>query len=471
MTFAQLEAGAWRGAARLTSVGLKPGDRVLVFAANSPDWIVGFWSVALAGCVNVLGNCWWSTEEIAHAVGLTRPTAVLTDDWTSPRSPQTIMELPIAELAAHADRAVAPPPTGERDPAVVIFTSGTTGASKGAVLSHRALIALQHTLLHVTGLLADGHVRERPPDVTLQTAPLFHVGGVQAMLRSLVTGSTMVVPAGRFDPALVLETIEREKVQRWGAVPTMVSRVLEHPDIRLRDVGSLRSISVGGSPVPTALVRRMRAAFANTRSGVGTIYGLTEAGGTLTAASGRDLAERPGTVGRPLPLAEIRIACPDRDGVGEILARTPTQMDGYWGGRDDAIDAEGWIHTGDVGRLDADGYLYVTGRSKEVIIRGGENIACNHVEDQLLAHPDVLECAVLGQPHDDLGEEVAVAVVLRPGAAVNTNGLADFLRDRLAYFEIPSRWWLRDLPLPCNDTGKVDKRLLAATWPSTCPRP
>jgi long-chain acyl-CoA synthetase len=288
------------------------------------------------------------------------------------------------------------------------------------------------------------------------------------MLRSLITGSTMVLTAGRFNPARVLEIIERHNIQRWGAVPTMVTRVLDHPDIEYRNVRSLRSVSLGGSPVPVGLLERIRAAFPSSRNGVGKIYGLTEAGGTLTAASGADLANRPGTVGRALPLTEIRIDCPDHGGVGEILARSATQMDGYWGAsKDSIIDPEGWIHTGDLGYLDADNYLYVVGRSKEVIIRGGENVASAHVEEKLLEHPDVLECAVLGLPHSDLGEEVAAVVLLRSTRTIDPAALGAFLRENLAYFEIPSRWWIYDGPLPCNDSGKVDKQRLAATWPAT----
>ena len=468
MTFAEFEELAWRGATMLTSFGVKPGDRVLLLAANGPDWIVAFWSIALVGGVNVLGNCWWSAEEVAGAVKLTEPVVTVTDEWTSSGAPSEIAQIPVSEPAncdfSGAHRA--PPPTVEHDPAAIIFTSGTTGASRGATISHRSLIALQHTLLHRTSLLSDGSVVERPSDVTLQTAPLFHIGGVQAMLRALVTGSTMVLPRGRFDPALVLEIIEAERVQRWGAVPTMVSRVLDHPDVTRRDVTSLRSVNLGGSPIPAGLVERIVKAFPNTLHGVGKIYGLTEAGGTLTSASAQDVVERPGTVGRPVPLAEIRIQSPNSDGVGEILARSASQMDGYWGLPDAGIiDQDGWIHTGDLGYLDSDGFLFVTGRSKDVIIRGGENIASAHVEDVLVKHPAVVECAVLGLPDDDLGEVIAAAVVLRAGSAVGPDALAEYLRGELAYFEIPSYWWIHDSPLPCNATGKVNKRLLAAAWP------
>ncbi len=218
--------------------------------------------------------------------------------------------------------------------------------------------------------------------------------------------------------------------------------------------------------MPPELVTRIKARFPNVERGVSQVYGLSEAGGTLTAASGRDLVERPGTAGRALPLVELRIDRPDEKGTGEVLARTPTAMLGYWGqSSDDAIDEEGWVHTGDLGHLDADGYLFITGRMKDLIIRGGENIAAAHVENVLLRHPDVAEVAVCGRPDPDLGEIVAAAVVLAPDSPVTVTELRSFAAEHLAYFEIPTAWWLRTEPLPSNDVGKVQKRQLLATWP------
>jgi long-chain acyl-CoA synthetase len=223
---------------------------------------------------------------------------------------------------------------------------------------------------------------------------------------------------------------------------------------------------MGGAPVTPELVARTRAAFPNARRGVGTIYGLTESGGALTAGVGDAFADRPHSVGRPLPVVELRIAEPDASGVGEILARSPTVMSGYWGAPDDPIlDAAGWLRTGDVGRIDTDGYLYVLDRTKDVIIRGGENIAGPHVEDRLLAHEAVADVAVVGLPHPDLGEEVAAAVVLQPGRQVTTEELAAHAAAGLAHFEVPSTWWIRSEPLPVNAVGKVLKRELRATWP------
>jgi long-chain acyl-CoA synthetase len=306
---------------------------------------------------------------------------------------------------------------------------------------------------------------DRPGAVNLLTGPLFHIGGIQNMTMALVGGHTLVFLEGRFDPIEVLDLIEREQVTIWGGVPTMARRVIEHPSMEGRDLSSLRSVSLGGAPVPPDLIGRLGEAFPNARRGVSTVYGMTEAGGTVAAAGGKLMAEHPGTSGRPGDMVDMRIADPDADGVGEVLVRTPGQMLGYWadGGASAAtVDEEGFLHTGDLGRLE-DGLLFITGRSKDVIIRGGENIAAPHVEAVLLEHPDVVEAGVVGLPHEDFGEEVAAAVILREDA--DLSGVEVHCRSRLAHFEVPTRWWIRTEALPTNDAGKLDKRTLRKIWP------
>jgi long-chain acyl-CoA synthetase len=218
--------------------------------------------------------------------------------------------------------------------------------------------------------------------------------------------------------------------------------------------------------VQPELTARLRLAFTGAGRGLSTIYGMTETGGTVAAASGQLMAEHPRTSGRATPVTELRIDSPEPDAVGEILVRTPGQMLGYWGrAATDIIDAEGWVHTGDLGRIE-DGLLYVTGRSKDIIIRGGENIASAHVESALLRHPAVRNVAVVARPDSDLGERVGAAVELDPAASVSAQDLAEFARTHLPNHEVPTDWWLLTDQLPMTEAGKVDKRKLNATWPS-----
>ncbi len=424
-------------AAVLGEHGVGPGDRVMLLAFNSVEWIVGFWATLAAGAVVVLANPWWSEAELRHALGVVDVSLVLADPRSGTLVPPGAAALQLEEMTAlaAAQAPVPPPPApSEDEPAIILFTSGTSGPPKGAVLPHRSVIALQHMLLHVTRQLPHTLGDDSPREVALQTGPLFHIGGVQALVRQLLLGGTLVFPRGRFDPTEVLELMEQEGVHRWGGVPTMVGRVLNDPTIEGRDLSSVRAISLGGSPVPPELVARIKTRFPNVERGVSQVYGLSEGGGTLTAASGRDLVERPGTAGRPLPLVELRIDRPDEKGTGEVVARTPTQMLGYWGQSSEGaidteiIDAGGWVHTGDLGHLDDDGYLFITGRMKDLIIRGGENIAAPHVENVLLRHPEIQDVAVCGRPDADLGEIVAAAVVLDPASAVTVADLRSLRR-------------------------------------------
>lgn len=475
LTFADVVARARGGAAQLTAAGLRPGGNVLLMGHGAPEWIVGFWAIVVAGGVVTLGNAWWSDDELAHALDVSAPDVIVADAAIAARlasRPHVIeWSLFVDQAGAAATEQTAHHPVvggSESDPAVVLFTSGTTGKAKGAVLSHRALIAALHSTLLVTRRLP--YVRgATPPDVMLSTGPLFHIGGIYGLLQALLFGRTLVFLNGRFDAGEVLDVIETRRIDRWPAVPTMLQRVLDHPSLPDRDVSSVRSLAVGGSALPPGLLDRMQQAFPNASRHVSQVYGLTEAGGTLTATSARDeAASRPGMVGRPMPLVDLRIHDPDESGVGEILARTATQMTGYLGAdSDDVIDSEGWLHTGDLGRLDDEGRLYLVGRSKDLIIRGGENVAAAHVEHILGSCPGVLEVAVVGLPHEDLGEEVAAVVVVGADRDADASDeLSAHAKQHLAYFERPSRWWIRHEGLPVNSVGKVDKRQLVSEWPA-----
>lgn len=490
MRFAGVRAGVERVAAQIARTGVAPGDRILLLAGNCPEWVISLWAGTRLGTVVAVGNTWWSAAEVAHAVELIAPRLVVCDRASRTLLPArwsaaSVLDLELVRQWAVADDAhnsVYPLSEGhahEDDPALIVFTAGTTGAPKAVVLAHRSVISNLHGLLAGAGRLPHQIDPARRCGVVLQSGPLFHIGGIQSLLLAVVAGNTVVFLDGRFDPGQVLDLIEAEGVTVWGGVPTMASRVLDHPSLAERDLSSVRSITMGGSRVPPELLDRMRAAFPNARRGMSTIYGMTESGGTVASASGDLMAEHPETSGAPGPLVDLRIGALGADGLGagttgEILVRTPGQMIGYWdasaggllaSGPDVPIDADGWLHTGDLGRVD-DGLLFVTGRSKDIVIRGGENIAAAHVEAVLVRHPDVLVAAVVGLPDSDLGERVAAAVQLVPGSRASAELLAAYAQDHLARFEVPSDWQLSTEPLPITDVGKIDKNTLRATWPS-----
>lgn len=468
ITYAAHETAVRHTADELSRLGVKRGDRVLMLAANSPEMIAAWWATTAIGAVLVLGNAWWSDDEVTHAIDVTTPKLAIVDERCAKRLPQAVPRYAIETIAdafESQQQRVRAVDVEEDDPAVILFTSGTTGRPKGAVLSHRAVIANLQNLLVATRQLPDRIDPGSTKAIYLLAFPLFHMSGMQTILLAALGGGRLVFRHGRFDAGKILDLIEREHVTHFGLVPTMASRILDDPRIADADLTSVRSITTGGMPVSADLLVRIRARFPNVSRGLGQIYGLSEAGGVLTIASGDDCKLRPTTVGRPLPVVELRVDSPDDDGIGEILARSPTNMSGYWAHEDDAtVDSEGWLHTGDLGRVDEDGYLHILGRSKDVIIRAGENIAAPAVEECLMQHPAVAETMVVGLPHNDLGEEVAAVVVLAANADVDADALTEFVAGRLAHFEVPTKWWIRRDQLPMTDSGKAAKAEVTRQW-------
>lgn len=453
---------------RLVSLGIRPCDRVALLAYNSPDWVLALWAIWSAGAVPVLGNRWWSAKEAEHSLAMVQPRVVITD------APGLAAgcAAPVLDIAtlrdcfsgALVDLPEIPGPAAEESPAVVLFTSGSTGMPKGVELPFRSVVANQQNVLARARQWPPLIPVDAPQPVTLVSTPLFHIGAFATLITQTLTGGRIVFNAGRFDPEQVLTLIEAERVQRWGAVPTMAARLLEHPAFDDHDLSSLRSFPLGGAPVPPVLLERLARRLPQLQGrGLVNMWGMTEGGGFFTVATGPDLERHPKTVGRPLPTVEVRIADPDDRGVGEVLVRSPTVMLGYVGIDDDSIDADGWLRTGDLGHIH-DGYVFIDGRSKDMVIRGGENIACPHVEAALMRHPDVVEAAALGLPHPELGEELVAVVVHRPGAAPTEADLVRHMADEVAYFAIPTRWVIRAEPLPTVGTEKVDKRGLATEF-------
>lgn len=465
ISYARFRAALPRAVEQLTALGIGAGDRVMVFGYNSPEWVLALWSLWLTGAVPVLGNRWWSRAEIAHATKLLDLRHILTDTAVdAPTATSDLADLAAAFASAGEDGDLVSAERDLDDEALVLFTSGSSGMPKAVQLSRRSVIANQQNIFARSGRRPDRLASDSPAVVSLASTPMFHIGGCSALLTHFLTGGRIVVPQGRFDAGRAMALIEAERVAVWGAVPTMAVRVLEHPDFGSYDLTSLRSWPLGGAPVSPHLLQRIRTALPNLATrGLSNTWGMTEAGGFLTVADGRDLLERPGTVGRPYPVVEVRIDSPDADGVGEVLARSPTVMLGYAGRDDGTVDAEGWLRSGDLGHLDDDGYLYIDGRSKDMVIRGGENIACPQVEAALMSHPAVVEVAVFGIPHADLGEELAAVVVHRDGTAPPAvEALRAHLADSVASFAVPTAWHLTTTPLPTLAGEKVDKKTLAA---------
>lgn len=469
LTGAEHAAAVARVAQALRAQGARAGQRIVLLGYNQVEWLVAFWALQCIGATAVLGNAWWSDEEAAAAIAQVAPSMVLTDRPLTRALPADPVRLQFTDIRAAIEQAASTPllvaPVNEDAHAVVIFSSGTTGQAKGVAMSHRSVIANIQNLLLLTSRLPSELPASHPGTVSLLTMPLFHLAGIQISFMTLLSGGTLVFLDGRFDPVEALTLIERERVRAWGSVPTMVSRVIQHEDFARYDTSSVSSIPMGGAAIPHELRAEVQRAFPKTRKRVGSMYGLTEAGGVLAAGSGSDLEGRPNCVGKPLPAVEIRIRNANAEGVGEIVARTPTATSGYLGDATPICDADGWILSGDLGRFDDEGFLYVVGRLKDTIIRGGENVASVHVERCLRTHPAVLEVAVVPMPHHDLGEEVCAAVVLREGAQASVEELRAHAAGQLARFEVPSRWWLTHEPLPTNASGKVVKREVIQNWP------
>jgi long-chain acyl-CoA synthetase len=383
---------------------------------------------------------------------------------------------PLTELlASEGDPGIPEAPVDEDDLLAICYTSGTTGQPKGATLTHRQTIANLQNIICM-GIAAAMRGTPAPEaEGTVQSAallvvPLFHVTGcLSTMTLNYATGGKLVLmPVGRFDPEVAMQVIEREKVTSIGGVPTVMWRILESPRLGAYDLSSVKRASYGGAPAAPELVERIEQVFPHLRKTLTTAYGLTETASVATAHGGDDYFSHPGSVGKAAPTVEIRVVDEQGDDQppgkrGEIWIKGPTVMNrGYWN-RPEANAAAltgGWFHTGDIGYLDADGFVYLVDRAKDMIIRGGENVYCVEVENVLFDHPDVIDAAVVGVPHTTLGEEVKAVVQLREGAEADAEELRAFCRKHLADFKVPEYVEIRPDPLPRNPAGKVLKNLL-----------
>jgi long-chain acyl-CoA synthetase len=438
ISYAEHHRAVGRVAAWLVAQGIGKGDRVAILGRNSIEWVVTFWATASVGAVAVGLNAWWSPAELAYGIADCDPKVVV-DDMS------VITPLLTGSTVALPDVAV-----DEDDPAVILYTSGTTGRAKGATHSHRNVLCLVQAQRHLAASRLPPGVT-MPPGRILNSTPLFHVSGLHSgVVAGLAAGATTVWQPGRFDPVATLALIEAERCTAWTTMPTTLWRVVHHPQAAEFDARSLFHVGGGGAAWSPALQQKIREVFgAQVTWGVG--YGLTECTALATSASLADLLEHPDTVGRPVATVEIRVDD------GEVHVRGPMVMLGYWRNSDATravIDDDGWLHTGDLGEI-RDGLLYLTTRRTDLILRGAENVYPTEIENCLEAHPDVVEVAVVGLADDELGQQVAAVVVTVADARPDEAALAAYVKERLAYFKVPSRWFFRTDPLPRTATGKV----------------
>ena len=487
LTFAELDRISECAAHGLVARGIAKGDRVGIAMRNCSTWVVSYMAVVKAGGIATLLNGWWQAHEMEQGIRLAEPKLIIADVQRAERIsakcsdvdilPVSIdlpVEQALAELLHDRDENSVLPDVGPDDDATLLFTSGSTGDSKGAVSTHRAVTTA--TYAYATGLIVLKGILEQdgtPPPTprTLLSVPLFHVTGeVPVMINSFVVGRCMVVMP-KWDASEALRLIEQEKITYFVGVPTMSLELMNHPDRGNHDLSSLRDITAGGAPRPTSHVERLKAEFPNAQPALG--YGLTETNAAGCANYWGNYAAKPASTGRPQkPFIELAILGPSDEQLpagqhGEIAIRSAANIRGYWRNPEATaalFTADGYIRTGDVGYVDEDGYLFIVDRKKEIIIRGGENISAAEVEAAIYACHSVAEVSVFGGPDERLGEVPVAVVHAKAGAELSEEDVRSFLDGQLAKFKIPARFIFVDEPLPRLGTGKIDRRALKAQY-------
>jgi acyl-CoA synthetase (AMP-forming)/AMP-acid ligase II len=449
LTHAQAAAAAARVARRLASRGVRPGDRIALAMPNGWRYAVAYYGVQLAGAVAVLVNTRFAPPEIEYVLADSGASYVVTDAELAPRVPSACPHWDVEELVAPG------PDDGEwpgllrdgRDVANILYTSGTTGRPKGAMQTHGNLVFNAGTVASVFGVTA--------ADRTLVVAPLFHATGIVSQLVGFGAQGAACVFQPRFPVTQMREALMTQRITFFAGVTAMIQLMLAGPAFDPADLPALRTVCFGGAPVAEAFLDTAAAAlpgvtFAN-------VWGLTEATSIVTCALGEEWEKRPWSVGRPVPGVEVAVAAD-----GELCVRGPVVTVGYWNRPEATAEAfqDGWLHTGDVGRVDADGYVQVLDRLKDMIIRGGENIYSLEVENVLARHPAIAEVAVVGVPDPVFGERVRAVAVLRPGAALSVEALRDWAGPYLADYKQPAEF-VTVGDLPRNANGKIMKKQLA----------
>jgi len=482
-------------------LGVAGGDRVAIAMRNYPEWVTSYWAITSLGAAVVGMNAWWTGPEMKYGLEDSRPKALIADDERLERAIAIVDEVReggnLRLISVRSDRelpsdsvrwadivkpAEAPDSLPEAsiqpdDDICIFYTSGTTGFPKGAQLTHRGSV---HNVLHLAfanTLAAAGAARidaangvetekatEADPAIMVPT-PLFHVTACNCVLHPVTAIGAKIVLMHKWDAGRALELIEREKVGSFTGVPTMARELLMHPNWETTDTSSLAALGGGGAALQPDLVDKIDKAKGAVKPSTG--YGLTETHGVATAIGNVFFSAKPTSAGPILPTFEAKLV--DDAGnelppgsVGQLCVKGPAVIKGYLNRPEATADAikDGWFNTGDIVRIDEDGFVHIVDRAKDMVLRGGENVYCAEVEAAIYQHPDVAEAAVFGIPDERLGEEVAVAIVLVEGGSLDEAGLTAHLAPLLARFKQPKRVWFLDEPLPRNANGKFVKREL-----------
>ena len=443
LSYRELWERAARVAGGLREQGIANGDRVAIRLGNGLEWCIAFWGGLMAGAIIVPVNTRFSEPEVEY---------VLTDSGSK------FVFLPGQRLPdgnPFVFEGLAQP-----DVAAIFYTSGTTGFPKGAMTTHEGFLTNIENCNRVAMLPRDGSVR------SLVSVPLFHVTGCNSQLLPCCASGATTVIMPQFDVQAFLSAITEERINSLTSVPAIYWYAIQQPNFKDVDTRGVQRVSYGGAPIAPDLVARILDAFPNARVGNG--FGLTETSSVATSLPHDYARLRPETVGFAAPVCDLELFEADSEGGGELLVRGPNIVKGYWNKPEATANTfvNGWLHTGDLARLDADGFVQIVDRKKDMVNRGGENVYCVEVENALASHPAVFETAVMGVPDAMMGEKVGAIVVLKPGANAGPADIRDFLRGRLADFKIPQYMIMRTDPLPRNPGGKILKAKLRreAEW-------
>lgn len=486
-------------ARELQAQGVAKGDRVAVIMRNLPEWAVAFYGAAAIGAIATPLNAWWTGAELEYGLTDSGAKVAVLDAERFERLAEHLPNCPelsrvyvtrATEEIAHPqvihleqvlgepstwgelpDRPLPPIDIAPEDDATLFYTSGTTGKPKGALASQRAVNTNIMTAAAATArhFLRRGEMPPMPDPTgpqrsALISVPFFHVTGCFAVLNpSLFSGGKLVI-MHKWDTLRAFELIEREGVTSAGGVPAIAWQLVEHPARANYDLSSLETVAYGGAPAAPDLVKRLREAFPKSQPGQG--WGMTETSAAVTSNGAEDYFNRPDSCGPAAAVAELQIRDP-ADGVtvlptgevGELWSKGPMNAKGYWNRPEDTATTfvDGWVRTGDLAMLDAEGFCFIVDRAKDMLIRGGENIYCVEVENALYDHPAVMDAAVVGMAHRTLGEEPVAVVTLKPGAEADEQALRAHVAERLAAFKVPVqiRFWPETLPRNAN--GKILK--------------